>query len=207
MQADSARSVQDYAALAPDYDRRTRLINRTRRRAVAALDLKPGETVLDAGCGTGFCLGPLADAIGPHGRILAFDPSRELLHIARERIARAGWRNVDAREGTAEATRFEVKFDALLLSYVHDLMQSEAALDNLLAQAKPGARVAVCGSVLWPRWGWPVNAWLRLRHRGYITRPEALGRPWARLAPRLANFRVEVQWPPDWRYLATGRVP
>jgi len=86
-------------------------------------------------------------------------------------------------------------------------MQSETALDNLLSQARPGARVVACGTVLWPRWGWPVNAWLRLRHRRYITGMENFDRPWAKLAPRLADFRVEILWPPGWRYLASGRLP
>lgn len=52
-----------------------------------------------------------------------------------------------------------------------------------------------------------MNAWLRARHRGYVANPENFDRPWAKLAPRLAEFRVAVQWPPGWRYVATGRVP
>jgi arsenite methyltransferase len=207
MPADRARSVTDYRQLAADYDRRTRLIDAQRRRAVAALALRPGDVVLDAGCGSGFCFAPVLAAIGPSGRLLAFDPVPGLLAIARARIARAGWANVELREGAAESVRFDVAADALLLSYVHDVLQSEAALDNLLAQAKAGARVVACGSVLWPRWGWPVNAWLRARHRGYIANPENFDRPWAKLAPRLADFRVATRWPPGWRYLATGRVP
>lgn len=207
MQADPARSIHDYGALAPDYDRRTRLINRVRRRAVAALGLQPGETVLDAGCGTGFCFAPIEDAIGPGGRLLAFDHSPELLAVARTRIAQAGWRNVELREGEAQGVRFSASADALLFSYVHDVMQSEAALDNLLAQAKRGARVAMCGTKLWPRWGAPVNWYLRATHVRYITDMENFERPWAKLARRLADVRVDVHWPPGWRYLATGRVP
>lgn len=207
MPADRAHLASPYHELAAQYDRRTRLINRLRLRTVDALGLRPGDVVLDAGCGSGFCFAPIMRAIGSGGRLLAFDPSPELLALARSRVAQAGWRNVEVREGTAETVRFDAGFDALLFSYVHDVMQSEAALDNLLAQAKPGARVALCGSVLWPRWGWPVNAWLRLRHRGYVTQTAGLERPWAKLAPRLAHFRVAVQWPPGWRYLATGRLP
>jgi SAM-dependent methyltransferase len=207
MQADRARSVSEYRALAANYDRRTRLINRVRLRAVQALAPLPGETVLDAGCGSGFTFAPIEAAIGERGRLLAFDHSPELLAIARTRVAQAGWRNVLLQEGAAENVRFDASADALLLSYAHDVLQTEAALDNLLAQAKAGARVVACGSVLWPWWGWPVNAWLRLRHRGYITQAAGLERPWAKLAPRLADFRVEVQWPPGWRYIATGRVP
>jgi len=207
MLVDHARSVADYAALADDYDRRTRLINKTRLRAVDNLGLRPGDVVLDVACGTGFSFGAIESAIGQAGRLLAFDLSPQLLGIAGERVARAGWRNVTLRQGPAEDVRFDAHADALLFSYVHDVLQSEAALDNLLAQAKPGARVALCGTVLWPRWGWPVNAWLQLRHRGYITNPENLARPWAKLAARLADFRVAVPWPPGWRYLAAGRVP
>lgn len=207
MRPDLARSVHDYRELATDYDRRTRLINEVRLRAVAALAPRPGETLLDAGCGTGFAFAAVEAAIGERGRLLAFDHSPDLLAVARTRVARAGWANVELKESAAESVRFEARADAVLFSYVHDVLQSEAALDNLLSQARPGARVAACGTKLWPRWGWPVNAWLRLRHRGYITDLENFERPWAKLAPRLADFRVEVRWPPGWRYVATGRVP
>jgi SAM-dependent methyltransferase len=207
MQADAGRSVTDYAQLAARYDRRTRLINAQRRRAVAALALRAGEVVLDAGCGTGFSFAAIEDGIGASGRLLAFDHSPELLGIARARIAAAGWANVALVEAAAEAARFDAPVDALLFSYVHDILQSEPALDNLLAQAKAGARVALCGTKLWPWWGAPVNAYLRATHRHYITNMENFERPWAKLAPRLEAFRVEVQWPPGWRYLATGRVP
>jgi demethylmenaquinone methyltransferase/2-methoxy-6-polyprenyl-1,4-benzoquinol methylase len=206
MLADRARSVADYAQLAARYDRRTRLINSVRLRAVAALALRPGDVVLDAGCGTGFPFGAIMEAIGPRGRLLAFDQSPQLLELARARVAQAGWRNVSLELAPAEAVRFDAPADALLLSYVHDVLQSEAALGNLLAQARPGARVAACGTVLWPWWGTPVNWYLRITHRRYITNMENFGRPWAKLAPRLADFRVEAPWPPGWRYLAAGRV-
>jgi demethylmenaquinone methyltransferase/2-methoxy-6-polyprenyl-1,4-benzoquinol methylase len=207
MRADRARSVTDYARLAAGYDRRTRLINEVRLRAVAALRLQPGDVVLDAGCGSGFCFAPALEAIGPAGRLLAFDHSPELLAIARARVAQAGWSNVELMEGAAETVRLGASAEALLFSYVHDVMQSEAALDNLLAQAKAGARVAACSTKLWPWWGAPVNGYLRATHLRYITNMENFEQPWAKLAPRLAEFRVAVQWPPGWRYVATGRVP
>ena len=206
MRADAARSVADYAQLAARYDRRTRRINAQRLRAVSALALRPGEVVLDAGCGTGFSFAAIEAGIGPHGRLLAFDHSQDLLAIARTRVAQAGWRNVTIVPSAAETARFDVSADALLFSYVHDILQSEAALDNLLAQAKPGARVALCGTQLWPWWGAPVNWYLRATHRHYITDMENFKRPWAKLASRLEDFRVEVRWPPGWRYLATGRL-
>src|SRR5258708_22713453 len=103
MPADSGRSLADYRAIAEKYDHATRLINGVRRDAVAALHLKPGETVMDVGCGSGFSFGPILEAIGPSGRLLAFDHSPELLRIAGSRIADAGWTNMVLKESTAEA--------------------------------------------------------------------------------------------------------
>lgn len=201
MPADPRKSLTDYSALASSYDRRTWLINRIRLDAVAALRLQPGDTVLDVACGSGYSFASILQAIGPAGRLLAFDHSPELLQIARARGV-----DVELTETTAE--KFQCKGrspSALLFSYTHDILQSEAALDNLLGQAAPGARVALCGSVLWPAWGWPVNAWLRARHRRYITNMENFDRPWAKIAPRLETFSVARRGP-GWRYLASGQV-
>lgn len=150
MPADPGRSVAVYRLIAEKYDRATRLINGVRRDAVGVLKVKPGETVMDVGCGSGFSFGPILDGIGPSGRLLAFDHSPELLRIAESRIANAGWQNVVLKESTADAVNFGAKASALLFSYVHDVMQSEAALENLFAQAATGARVAICGTNLWP---------------------------------------------------------
>jgi len=208
MPSDHEKSVSDYRAIAPGYDRRTRLTEALRFEAVAALGLRPGDTVLDVACGTGFCFPPILERIGAQGRLIAFDSSPELLAQARARVD--GRSNVFVLEACAErADLKQGKPGAILFSYAHDILQSEAALDNLLGQAARGARVAACGSVLWPAWAFPlsfpVNAWLRARHRSYITNFENFDRPWAKLAPRLERFSVARRGP-GWRYLATGRL-
>lgn len=81
-QADLSEALEHYRDLAPRYDRRTRFIDKIRDRTIAALKLQPGETVLDAGCGTGWCVPRLANLVGPAGRVIAFDPSPEMLAVA-----------------------------------------------------------------------------------------------------------------------------
>ena len=204
MPADPRKSVTDYRTVAAGYDGRTRLTDAVRLEAVAALHLEPGDTVLDAACGTGFCFLRILEGIGERGRLVAFDSSPDLLSQARSRIHDRA--NVLLIEAFAEKVDLmQSKPGAVLFSYAHDILQSEPALDNLLGQAAPGARVAACGSVLWPWWGWPVNAWLRARHRQYITNTENFHRPWARLERRLVDFRVSRRGP-GWRYLASGRL-
>lgn len=215
MSGDLDKSVADYRNIAAEYDHATRRINGVRRDAVAALGLQAGETVIDVGCGSGFSFAPILERIGTGGLLLAFDHSPELLRIARARIEDAGWQNVVLMEANAETADFRAQIaarsatmpTAVLFSYVHDVLQSTIGLDNLLAQAAPRAKVAACGTKLWPWWGWPVNLYLYVTHRNYITnRRENFRAPWAKLAPRLENLAVLVRWPPGWRYLATGRL-
>ncbi len=203
MPSNSEKSISDYRAVAADYDRRTRLTDAVRLEAVAALDLRAGDTVLDVACGSGFSFASILQAIGTEGRLLAFDHSPELLAIAEGRNRS---KNVTLIKATAEQISLNgIRPDALLFSYTHDVLQSELALDNLLSQAAPGARVALCGSVLWPAWAWPVNWYLRATHRRYITNMENFDRPWAKIEPKLEAFHVSRRGP-GWRYLASGRL-
>ncbi len=202
--ADLDRSVAHYRDLAPRYDHFTRRINRIRERAIAALGLEPGDVVLDAGCGTGWCLPELARRVAPGGRVLAFDPSPEMLVQARARIASLG---IDAAllQATAEEVALPQPVDAILFSYTHDLIRSPAALANLLRQARPGARVAATSTKLYAPWLFPANWYLRASHRAYITNFEGFEAPWSLLAERLDGFAVRTA-PWSQHYVATGRV-
>jgi len=200
--ADLGRAVAHYRDLAPRYDYFTRRINRIRARAIEALGLHPGETVLDAGCGTGWCLPMLSDRVGPSGRVIGFDPSPEMLAIAR---SRQGARSAAYLEAAAETVRLPAAPDAILFSYTHDLIRSRAALENLLGQARPGCRVAATSTKLYAPWLFPANWYLVVTHRAYITNFESLAAPWSLLAEYLDDFRVETG-PMTQHYVATGTV-
>jgi len=200
--ADLGRAVAHYRDLAPRYDYFTRRTNRIRARAIEALGLHPGETVLDAGCGTGWCLPMLSERVGPSGRVIGFDPSPEMLAIAR---SRQGARSAAYLEAAAETVRLPAAPDAILFSYTHDLIRSRAALENLLGQARPGCRVAATSTKLYAPWLFPANWYLVVTHRAYITNFESLAAPWSLLAEYLDDFRVETG-PMTQHYVATGRL-
>ena len=204
--ADLGRAVAHYRDLAPRYDHYTRRINSIREKAIAALELRAGETVLDAGCGTGWCIERLARAVAPGGRVIGFDPSPDMLAIARRSSGDAAIASrVQLLEATAQQVRLPSPADAILFSYTHDLIQSPEALANLFAQARPGARVAATSTKLYSRWLFPVNWYLRASHRAYITNFESFDAPWTLLATMLDDFRVETG-PFTQHYVATGRV-
>ena len=205
MAADLARAVEHYRDLAPRYDHFTRRINSIRQRAIDALHLRPGDVVLDAGCGTGWCLPRLARAVGPAGRIVAFDPSPEMLALARTRLPGGSRPPVELLRASAEDASLPHPPDAILFSYTHDLIRSRRGLANVFAQARPGARVAATSTKLYAPWLFPANWYLRYSHRAYITNFEGFEAPWSILETLLDDFRVETSGATQ-HYVATGRV-
>lgn len=78
-----------------------RLLNNGQPSSLAgwfgALDLRPGETVVHIGCGTGYYTAILAEVVRPAGRVVAIEIDPELARRARDNLA--SWRQVDVLEG------------------------------------------------------------------------------------------------------------
>jgi len=174
----SGDSGDSYRSLAAGYDASARFTARIRARAIAALALQPGETVLDVGSGTGLSIPLLEAAVGPQGRIVCIERSPGMMALARERVRDAGWQNVELVESEVEHAALPDGFDAILFHYVHDVLQSEAALERLFRHARAGARVAVAGVKYHPWWLAPLNVHVWVTMRRYSTNPVNLSRPW-----------------------------
>ncbi len=148
-------TITPFDLLAPEYDRQfsdrlpSRWLREMTMRRIEPL-IRPGDTVLEIGCGTGI------DALWLAGRgcqVLATDASETMLAVAREKpaqgavAARIRWARLDAaRPGDlAGLMGSDVHPNFVLsnfgaLNCVRDLEPLFAALNPLLA---PGAHVAV----------------------------------------------------------------
>ena len=66
---------------------------------IDALALEPGARVLHIGCGLGYYAAILAQAVGPSGRVIAYEVDEALAAEARQNLAFLSW--VDVRHGDA----------------------------------------------------------------------------------------------------------
>lgn len=195
-----------YAERAASYDRDTAVFQGFRQIAVTALPLRPGETVLDVGCGTGLCFGLLLGKAGSHGHIVGIDESPEMVRLAQERVMRAGWPNVTVIQARAEDADLAVTADAALFCAVHDILQSQRGLRNIVAQLRPGAAIAAIGGKWAAPWLVGLNAQVMLLHSPYVRSLAGFSRPWAHLERLIEGVQVrELAFGAG--YLLTGRTP
>lgn len=125
-QTDSTRErlIETYRKKAKHYDVTSRLYpapgypqRGQRLRAVQALDLRPGDHVVDIACGTGLNFSLLEGQIGPEGRIVGVDLTDAMLAQAQERVETNGWSNVSLVQADAAAFEFPSEVDAILSTY------------------------------------------------------------------------------------------
>lgn len=98
--------------------------------ALRHLNLRPGQRVLDIGCGTGATLSPLREAVGEEGTIVGVDYSPRMVARAQRRVREGGWSNVSVRRA-----------DASQVSLGHREFDAAVALSSL--SATPDVRAAV----------------------------------------------------------------
>jgi demethylmenaquinone methyltransferase/2-methoxy-6-polyprenyl-1,4-benzoquinol methylase len=193
---------QDRDAVTQRYDRLAGLIplfdwllfqpRGFRRKAVAGLNLKPGDHVLEIGCGTGRNFSYLREAVGPHGRVYGVDISAGMLGKARALCERCHWNNVELIQLDAVNYEPPQPLDGVMFGLSYNTMPHHlAVLRHAWNLLRPGGRLVIMDAKLPPGLGGklflPFGLWLM--KRTLLGNP--LIRPWEDLARLTEDFDMQ----------------
>ena len=132
-EAEEARLRQQIVDLAPDSEAHFEKI-----------DIKPGERVVDIGCGPGGVLHLLGNRVGPSGTVLGIDYSPHFINLARHFVEDLGMRNIEIREGDAYDTGLpRASFDgAHMRLLLVNVPNPELIVREIISLVRPGGWVA-----------------------------------------------------------------
>lgn len=209
----ASRLESFYAGQAEDYDRFRQRLLKGREELWTLLEAPDGGTWVDLGGGTAANLEFLGPRLDRLGQVLVVDLSPSLLEVARRRIAKRGWRQVQAIQADATTFRPDRPADVVTFSYSLTMIPDWfAAIDSALAMLRPGGLLGVVDFYVsrkypsddcvrhgwWTRTFWPAwfaldNVFLSADHLPFLRRRcEVL---------HLQEGRAKVP------YLPLGRVP
>lgn len=108
--------------------------------------LKPGESVLDVGCGTGAVTIPAKQRVGAAGQAAGIDPAPEMIAVAQRKAQHKGL-EIDFRLGVIEALPYpDASFDAITSSLMMHHLPAQVqvkGLAEIYRVLKPGGRLLI----------------------------------------------------------------
>jgi ubiquinone/menaquinone biosynthesis C-methylase UbiE len=197
------RLIEVYRKKAKHYDVTSRLYpapgypqHAQRLRAVQALGLRAGDSVVDVACGTGLNFALIEGMIGPHGRIVGVDLTDAMLARAQVRTETNGWSNISLVHADAVDFDFPTEVDGILSTYaLSQVPESAAVIAHGAAALSGGGRwvvldLKVPGNT--PGWLAPLGT--------AVVRPFAaidewiLRRPWETIGAAMQKELVDFSW-------------
>ncbi|HAR35897.1 MAG TPA: SAM-dependent methyltransferase [Acidobacteria bacterium] len=119
-------------------------LRRPRRIILEEVEIKPGDRVLDFGCGPGSYLLPLVEMVGPPGKIYALDINPLAIRMVRGLAERKQLKNISTIHSDGPTGLPDDYLDVVLLYDVfHHLEQPQEVLRELHRILKPGGILSV----------------------------------------------------------------
>jgi ubiquinone/menaquinone biosynthesis C-methylase UbiE len=105
--------------------------------------VKPGMTLLDVGCGTGWFSIPMARMVGDRGKVIAVDLQQQMLDMLRRRAEKAGVAaRIDLRKCEQNRLGIDDKVDfALTFAMLHEVPDPRRLLSEIHACLAPAGKL------------------------------------------------------------------
>ena len=117
-----------------------------RRRVIDQLSLNEVSRVLDVACGTGLNFELLHAALSGKGRICGIDQSKKTLDLARRRVEKCGFDNIELVETDSQAFKATEPFDAALCTFAIEIIPPwQETIDMMVDSVRPGGRLGFIG--------------------------------------------------------------
>jgi demethylmenaquinone methyltransferase/2-methoxy-6-polyprenyl-1,4-benzoquinol methylase len=183
---------------------------RYRRQAIAALGMRPGDTVVELGCGTGLNFDLLQDQIGPTGRLIGVDLTDAMLEEACRRVVDRSWQNVELVQGDALDYDYPADVNGVISTFALSLIPECDLVSQRAARAlASGGRLALLDLQIPDNWpGWLVDMALAIIQPFALTEEWLERRPWQSIRrsmqDNLADVKVEQRYLGS-TYIISGR--
>jgi ubiquinone/menaquinone biosynthesis C-methylase UbiE len=194
--------IEKYRKSAPRYDVTSRLNfalgpqRAHRRRAVQALRLRPGDSVLEFGCGTGLNFPLIEQEVGPDGRIIGVDMTDAMLAQAQHRIETNGWSNISLVEADAAEFEFPAGIDSILATYAHSLLPDcgQVIADGAAALSAGGRWVVLDVKVPDDTPCWLTRLGIATVGRFTSLEEWIVRRPWEEIRAAMHETLTDLSW-------------
>ena len=106
---------------------------------IEKLSLEKNMKILDLGCGTGYLSALLADSVGPAGKVVAVDPNKSRLELAKKQYSRSNLVFLEANDVTFPEDEYDLVFSNYVLHWIEN---KNALFKRVYQNLKPGGQFA-----------------------------------------------------------------
>ncbi len=127
-----------------------------RKMAISQLALKPGDTLLELGCGTGLNFKYAMQDVGPTGKLIGIDLTDAMLQQAEARLKANNWQNVTLVQCDIAKYSFPINVNGVFSSFALTLVPEYQEIIEHAWRAMPtGGRIVLLDfkkPEKWPLW-------------------------------------------------------
>ncbi len=127
-----------------------------RKMAISQLALKPGDSVVELGCGTGLNFGYVLKHIGKTGQLIGVDLTDAMLQQAELKIESNGWQNVRLVQSDAATYSIPSNINGVFSSFALTLVpEYQTIIEQAWQSLDKGGRLVVLDfkkPETWPLW-------------------------------------------------------